>query len=158
MQELPAEVAPVPRATVEPAGVVIEVEDGETLFDAAYREGYDWPTVCAGQGICSRCHVRILDGADLVTPVAASGPEKRVIRRVAQRNYDNKTEGIRLACQIGFTADVKVEQLVFRGERLPGAQPAGSALSPDGTAAGTNTTTLSKELGDEERQVHGKCQ
>lgn len=110
---------PFPKVRVEPAGVVIEVMDGETLFDAAYREGYDWPTVCAGQGTCSRCHVRILQGAEQVTPVVASEPEQRVIKRVAQRNYENKTEGIRLACQIEFAADVTVEQLVFRGERLP---------------------------------------
>lgn len=111
---------PFPKVRVEPAGVVIEVLEGETLFDAAYREGYDWPTVCAGQGTCSRCHVRILQGADRVTPVIPTDPEQRVIRRVAQRNYENKTDGIRLACQIEFAADVAVEQLVFRGERLPG--------------------------------------
>lgn len=122
-QELPADAhaAPYPRVSVEPAGVVIEVKDGETLFDAAYREGYDWPTVCAGQGTCSRCHVRVLDGTDRVTPVLAPEPEQRLIKRVAQRNYENNADGLRLACQIGFTADVTVEQLVFRGERLPGA-------------------------------------
>lgn len=113
--------SPSALATVEPSGVVIEVRDGETLFDAAYREGYDWPTVCAGQGTCSRCHVRILQGADHVSPAEASEPEQRVIKRVAQRNYENKTDGIRLACQIEFTSDVTVEQLVFQGQRLPGA-------------------------------------
>lgn len=113
--------APRPRVSVEPAGVVVEVREGETLFDAAYREGYDWPTVCAGQGTCSRCHVRVLEGADRLTPVAAPEPEQRVIKRVAQRNYDNKTDGIRLACQIGFTDDATVEQLAFNGQRLPGA-------------------------------------
>lgn len=112
---------PFPQVRVEPSGVVIEVRDGETLFDAAYREGYDWPTVCAGQGTCSRCHVRVLQGRDRVTPAEAGEPEQRVIKRVAQRNYQNDTEGIRLACQIEFTADVTVEQLVFRGDRLPDA-------------------------------------
>lgn len=115
------ESTPFPKVRVEPAGVVIGVMTGETLFDAAYREGYDWPTVCAGQGTCSRCHVRVLQGADQVTPAVVPEPEQRVIKRVAQRNYENKTEGIRLACQIEFAADVTVEQLVFRGERLPGA-------------------------------------
>lgn len=113
--------APGPRVSVEPAGVVVEVREGETLFDAAFREGYDWPTVCAGQGTCSRCHVRVLEGADRLTPAAVPEPEQRVIKRVAQRNYDNKTDGIRLACQIGFTDDATVEQLVFNGQRLPGA-------------------------------------
>ncbi|WP_422399299.1 2Fe-2S iron-sulfur cluster-binding protein [Arthrobacter sp. 3Tela_A] len=110
-----------PLVGVEPAGVVIEVRDNETIFDAAYREGYDWPTVCAGQGTCSRCHVRILAGAEHVSPAVPGLQEERVLKRVAQRSYDNDAEGIRLACQIELAGDVTVQQLVFRGERLPGA-------------------------------------
>lgn len=113
--------SPYPQVAVVPAGVVIEVRENETLFDAAYREGYDWPTVCAGQGTCSRCHVRILEGHDQVAPAVPNLAEERVIRRVAQRSYGNDAEGIRLACQIEFTGDVTVRQSVFQGERLPGA-------------------------------------
>lgn len=116
----PLQLVRFPTAVVEPAGVVIEVRDDETLFDAAYREGYDWPTVCAGQGTCSRCHVKIMQGAEHVSPSVPAAPEERVLKRVAQRSYDNDTEGLRLACQIEFTGDVTVQQSVFRGERLPG--------------------------------------
>ena len=37
---------------VEPAGVDIPVDDGETLMAAAVRAGYRWPTVCGGQAQC----------------------------------------------------------------------------------------------------------
>ena len=104
-------------ARVEPIGVEIEVREGETLFDAAYREGYDWPTICLGQGSCTHCHVRLLKGGEHVSPVT-NEHERRGIKRLAQRLYDQEVGGIRLACQIELSGDVVVEQSVFKGERL----------------------------------------
>lgn len=102
---------------VEPAGLDINVLEGETLFDAAYREGYNWPTVCAGQGTCTHCHVRILTGGGSVNTIA-NETEKRSIKRTAQRLYDRCEDGIRMACQVEPTGDITVEQRDFRGERL----------------------------------------
>lgn len=105
-------------AYVEPAGLRIEVLEGETLFDAAYRAGYDWPTICGGQARCTHCHVRLVDGEAGVSPVATEN-ERRLIRRLAQRLYDGEPARVRLACQLELHADVTVEQVTFRGERLP---------------------------------------
>jgi ferredoxin len=105
-------------ANVEPAGLRIEVLEGETLFDAAYREGYDWPTICGGQARCTHCHVRLVEGEAGVAPVATEN-ERRLIKRLAQRLYGNEPAGLRLACQLELHADVTVEQATFRGERLP---------------------------------------
>lgn len=104
-------------ARVEPAGLEIEVWDSETLFDAAYREGYDWPTICAGQAQCTHCHVRILEGIENVSP-ATMEKESRAIRRLAGRLYDDDPHGIRLACQLELVGDIVVQQDVFAGERL----------------------------------------
>lgn len=105
-------------AHVEPAGVRIEVDDGETLFDAAYRAGYDWPTICGGQARCTHCHVRVVEGADDLPPVATEN-ERRLIKRLARRLYGDDEAGLRLACQLELCGDVTVEQATFRGERLP---------------------------------------
>lgn len=102
---------------VEPVGLEIRVYAGETIFDAAYREGYDWPTVCAGQGTCTHCHIRILSGADSVSPIC-SVTEKSSIKRTAQRLYGRCEDGLRMACQVELEGDVTVEQCTFRGERL----------------------------------------
>lgn len=109
-----------PVARVEPAGVEIVVHPGETLFDAAYREGYDWPTICMGQGTCTHCHVRVRDGHGATVPVD-SERESRAIRRLAQRLYGNDPDGVRLACHLELCGDVVVEQSVFKGERLDGS-------------------------------------
>ncbi|WP_428542788.1 NADH:ubiquinone reductase (Na(+)-transporting) subunit F [Profundibacter sp.] len=47
--------------TVEPLGVTIEVEEGQTLLDAALREGVYLPHAC-GHGLCATCKVDILEG------------------------------------------------------------------------------------------------
>ena len=110
-----------PVAHVLPAGIDIEVLETETLFDAAWREGYDWPTVCLGQMLCTACHVVLKEGIDNVRPIV-EGQETSAVRRVARRLYQGDEAGIRLACQVRLTGDVVVEQPTFRGKRRPEAQ------------------------------------
>ncbi|WP_017775858.1 NADH:ubiquinone reductase (Na(+)-transporting) subunit F [Paraburkholderia kururiensis] len=51
--------------TIEPLGATIEVEEGQTILDAALRQGIYIPHAC-GHGLCGTCKVEILDGeADL---------------------------------------------------------------------------------------------
>ena len=49
------------QVTVEPTGDVIEVEDGQTILDAALRQGVWLPFAC-GHGTCGTCKVQVLDG------------------------------------------------------------------------------------------------
>lgn len=50
---------------VEPTGDVIEVEEGQTILDAALRQGVWLPFAC-GHGTCATCKVQVLEGdADL---------------------------------------------------------------------------------------------
>lgn len=105
---------------VVPAGIDIEVFAIETLFDAAWREGYDWPTVCVGQMLCTACHVVVKDGIENVLPVVER-QEASAIRRLAQRIYSDEAR-VRLACQLRITGNVVVEQKVFNGKRRPDAQ------------------------------------
>lgn len=47
--------------TVEPTGEQIEVEDGQTILQAALRQGVWLPFAC-GHGTCATCKVTVLDG------------------------------------------------------------------------------------------------
>ncbi|MGH3629739.1 MAG: 2Fe-2S iron-sulfur cluster-binding protein [Sciscionella sp.] len=77
-----------------PAGIDIEVADGESLMAAAERQGYRWPTVCGGQGTCQTCFVEVLGGADSCSKIGALEHEGIAALR---RPTDG---GIRLACQL----------------------------------------------------------
>lgn len=46
---------------IEPIGETIEVEEGQTILDAALRAGVYLPHAC-GHGLCGTCKIDILDG------------------------------------------------------------------------------------------------
>ncbi len=47
--------------TIEPLGQTIEVEDGQTVLDAALRAGIYLPHACC-HGLCATCKVQVVDG------------------------------------------------------------------------------------------------
>ena len=47
--------------TIEPLGQTIEVEDGQTILDAALRAGIYLPHACC-HGLCATCKVQVVDG------------------------------------------------------------------------------------------------
>ncbi len=47
--------------TIEPLGAIIEVEEGQTLLDAALRQGIYIPHAC-GHGLCGTCKVQVSEG------------------------------------------------------------------------------------------------
>lgn len=47
--------------TIEPLGTTIEVEEGQTLLDAALRQGIYIPHAC-GHGLCGTCKVQVSEG------------------------------------------------------------------------------------------------
>ncbi len=47
--------------TIEPLGQTIEVEDGQTILDAALRAGIYLPHACC-HGLCATCKVQVIDG------------------------------------------------------------------------------------------------
>lgn len=49
------------RVTIEPVGEQIEVEEGQTILDAALRQGVWLPFAC-GHGTCATCKCQLLEG------------------------------------------------------------------------------------------------
>ena len=47
--------------TIEPLGATIELEEGQTLLDAALRQGIYIPHAC-GHGLCGTCKVQVCEG------------------------------------------------------------------------------------------------
>mgnify|MGYP003340427757 FL=1 len=83
--------------TIEPLGATIDVEEGQTILDAALRQGIYIPHAC-GHGLCGTCKVTILDGEvdhGLANPFALMDFER--------------DEGKTLACCATLQSDVEIE-------------------------------------------------
>ena len=87
---------------VEPAGIEIEVQDGEALMEAADRLGYTWPTFCHMQCLCGECWVEVRSGAEHCSEVAQQ--EKDTLTNT------DRPDGARLACQLLVDGDVTVHR------------------------------------------------
>ncbi|GGE65373.1 phenol hydroxylase P5 protein [Streptosporangium jomthongense] len=83
--------------TIEPIGEQIEVEDGQTILQAALRNGVWLPFAC-GHGTCATCKVQVLEGdVDIgeASPFALMDSER--------------DEGKVLACCATLESDVTIE-------------------------------------------------
>jgi len=98
------------RVTVHPGGAEFEVEADETVFVAARRQGYRWPTICGGKATCTACHMLVLDGAEHLSPPARRESERL---EMLGRIVDSRGPW-RLACQTSISGDVEVEKAGVR--------------------------------------------
>lgn len=83
------------RVTFLPAGVTVECADGASLFDAGAKAGVTIETACVGKGTCGLCRVKVVEGADALTPY--SDEEERHLG-----NLYHLTR-IRLSCRTRIT-------------------------------------------------------
>ena len=93
--------------TIEPLGATIEVEDGQTVLDAALRQGIYIPHAC-GHGLCGTCKVQVCEGEvdhGAANPFALMDVER--------------AEGKTLACCCTLSSDVTIEAEI---EEEPDAQ------------------------------------
>lgn len=89
---------------VDPVGVTFCLSEDETLIQAAWRDGYYWPTVCGGRAECTVCHVQVEAGER--NTVAPDEYEKALLRPLVERT---KPAGpVRLACRLRVTGPVTV--------------------------------------------------
>lgn len=77
--------------TFTPLGLTTETRDDETLLDAARRAGAPLGNSCGGVGVCTRCKVRVVSGAENLSP-----PTSIEIRFGTSRGF---AEDERMACQ-----------------------------------------------------------
>ncbi len=94
---------------VEPEGHAIAVNQGESLIEAAWRQGYDWPTTCFGQAQCTACQVEIVSGDENTEPPTEDEAETLAL-------FSHRGRTVRLACRLRTTGDVVVSK---HGVRAP---------------------------------------
>lgn len=83
--------------TIEPLGQSIEVQDGQTILDAALRAGIYLPHACC-HGLCATCKVQVTDGEI----------EHGEASNFALMDYE-RDEGKCLACCATLSADTVIE-------------------------------------------------
>ena len=109
------------RIRIEPSGLEIQADDGESVMAAARRHGLYWPTVCGGNGTCRTCYLVVVDGGEHFRPAAAA--EAEGIRGIT-RLLGHAAEPLRLACQATVSGDVVVSKY--------GVRPAAETLNRRG--------------------------
>jgi adenylate cyclase len=87
-----------------PDGRFIDISRGVSVLEASRLLGVPHASVCGGHGRCSTCRSRI-EGAPAAMP-PPSADELKVLRRV------QAGPGVRLACQLRPTGDIKVTPLL----------------------------------------------
>jgi ferredoxin, 2Fe-2S len=93
---------------VEPAGIDIDVATDETLIQAAWRAGYDWPTMCYARGTCTACRCEVIEGMHLLTERTEA--ETALLSELNRRVRRANPRKIRLACQAKANGDVTVRK------------------------------------------------
>lgn len=99
------------KVTLEPVGIELEVEEGETVLDAAFRQGIAIPHGCK-EGQCSSCKSKLIDGdIDLLKYSTFALPD--------HERDDNHI----LLCRTHAFSDITVELLNFDEETLSRSIP-----------------------------------
>jgi 2Fe-2S ferredoxin len=86
--------------TFTPLRTSATAKDDETLLDVARRAGVPLGNSCGGVGVCARCKVRVVTGAENLTP-----PTAMEVRFGTARGF---AADERMACQAVVTGDCTV--------------------------------------------------
>ena len=88
------------RVRFEPSGRTVLVPAGTLLLDAARQADLPLARACGAEGLCGRCGLTVLEGAETLTG------ESALEARAKQRN--RVSPGQRLACRVGVAGDLVV--------------------------------------------------
>jgi ferredoxin len=91
---------PSGEVTFSPLGKSATAKDDESVLDVARRAGVPLGNSCGGVGVCARCRVRVLAGAENLSP-----PTSIELRFGTARGF---IADERMACQAVVTGDCTV--------------------------------------------------
>ncbi|MFO8102276.1 MAG: ASKHA domain-containing protein [Dehalococcoidia bacterium] len=91
-----------------PSGNKVQVQEGASLWSAAYLAGEEIETICGGKGTCGKCKVRVIEGTErgIESSMSHLSPLSEAERTYAGRDKLDFDE--RLSCQARVTGDVAV--------------------------------------------------
>ena len=81
--------------------LAVACDEGESLFDAGGRASAGIDTACVGKGTCGLCRVKILAGAEHLTPF--TDEERKHLGNVYHLTK------VRLACRAKVRGDVTIQ-------------------------------------------------
>ena len=89
--------------TFQPTGLRVEVQQGESVYEVAWRAGAALASACGAKATCGLCRVKIVAGEQLLTPL--TDHDKRHLGNVY---FLTK---VRLGCQarVSGEGDIVVE-------------------------------------------------
>lgn len=93
---------------VDPSGIEIEVRHGETVIQAAWRAGLEWPTLCYAQGTCTTCRCEVVEGLHLLSDRTEAEQALLADLRGRVRRIDPRR--VRLACQLMVDGDITIRR------------------------------------------------
>ena len=85
-------------------GVLVSIAEGTTVLEASQLGGVPHASICGGNGRCSTCRVRIIQGEEFLAP--PSGDEQRVLDKIAA------PPNVRLACQIKPKDNLRIHPIL----------------------------------------------
>jgi 2Fe-2S ferredoxin len=77
------------------------------VIEAAWRNGYSWPSICNGQGMCKTCVFMVVQGGESLSSIKTweqEGLDSIARGRAQQGEW-------RLACQARVDGDVYVRKI-----------------------------------------------
>jgi 2Fe-2S ferredoxin len=89
----------MPKVTI--GAETVEVPEGSTLFEAGAKISAGIDTSCVGKGTCGLCRVKIVAGAEHLTPF--TDEERKHLGNVYHITK------VRLACRCKVSGDVAIE-------------------------------------------------
>jgi ferredoxin, 2Fe-2S len=90
----------MPIITFAPSGKTVTVLQGTTLYDAALSLGIPVASSCSAEGVCGKCNMRVVRGAESLSP--QSDLEKRLLKKERHPETD------RISCQTKVLGDCTV--------------------------------------------------
>lgn len=92
---------------MQPAGVDVDVAEGESIMAAAESQGVFWPTVCRGQAECHACYFQALEGEEHLEPPAPL--ERQALENFTGRGWF-EDRPVRLGCQARVNGDLTIHK------------------------------------------------
>jgi len=102
-----------------PGGRRVRAPRGVSILEASRLGGIPHHSACGGRGRCSTCRVRVLAGADALSPPGAT--EEATLARIGA------AADVRLACQARLAGSASVVPLLSPAPAVAEAAPAGRA-------------------------------
>ncbi len=93
----------MPTVTIlrDEGALVVACREGDTLFEAGARVSAGIDTACVGKGTCGLCRVKIVGGAEHLTPF--TDEERKHLGNVYHITK------VRLACRSKLSGDVTIQ-------------------------------------------------